>query len=697
MMARFHWMILVLSLLNQSALAQDIGSLVHQIQNEKSSVRKVDLYLEIANELLDTLVDSSKYYADKALMLSNKIRYDEGKFYSYFFIGKAYDQNRDFEKAKSFYQKTLKGAKLHHDGFEMGDLYHRLGTVELRVGLAQESIHSYEEAVEIWEGLDSLNRLVRTLNNMSYAYRNLGDIPKAISVMNKTLEVSRKIGIPSEIAISLVSLANIKYSHSEYYEALLNYNEALSLFKKENEKELAHYMSICYNNIGNIHQVQGNFNKALSFYEDALALNTKINREEGIASTSANIGLLHSQLGNYDEAEKYVKQSLLINEKLNDSRKISTAQIQLGDIYVSIKDYQQAEHFFKLALQTKKKSKDPIGMATCLASLGELKLVIQQYEAALLYFQQVDAIADTLGHEFTKTAALMGISEAYRGLKSYPKGTPYALESLDLNKKLGLKVRIIQSCKLLTDYYSNLGNYAKALDFYKEASIYKDSLHAENLAKELNKLELNNKIAENKALVEENHQIEIDNQKLEAENLLKSRIIFQKNLINWVVSISLIVFIVLFLFLLHYFRKLREANYKLNIRNVWIREQKDEIASQSEQIKEAYAEIQAINESLEEKVRERTITLEKQNEQLSEYAFINAHLLRKPLATILGLIDIIEEAKDDPETLQELIAYLKLTSNELDNIIHRISEAVESGKHFSREDLNTILNARQII
>jgi light-regulated signal transduction histidine kinase (bacteriophytochrome) len=40
-------------------------------------------------------------------------------------------------------------------------------------------------------------------------------------------------------------------------------------------------------------------------------------------------------------------------------------------------------------------------------------------------------------------------------------------------------------------------------------------------------------------------------------------------------------------------------------------------------------------------VRERTHELEVQNEKLTEYDFINSHLLRAPLARILGLADLL--------------------------------------------------------
>lgn len=64
--------------------------------------------------------------------------------------------------------------------------------------------------------------------------------------------------------------------------------------------------------------------------------------------------------------------------------------------------------------------------------------------------------------------------------------------------------------------------------------------------------------------------------------------------------------------------------------------------------------------------------LQVKNNKLSEIAFISSHEIRKPVATILGLINLIEsQVQFDPKHA-ELFEYLKFTSNQLDEVIHTI-------------------------
>ncbi len=58
--------------------------------------------------------------------------------------------------------------------------------------------------------------------------------------------------------------------------------------------------------------------------------------------------------------------------------------------------------------------------------------------------------------------------------------------------------------------------------------------------------------------------------------------------------------------------------------------------------------------------------------KLNEIAFINAHELRAPLASILGLINLLDFENVD-ENSKVILSHLKKSSNDLENIIHKVS------------------------
>lgn len=130
-------------------------------------------------------------------------------------------------------------------------------------------------------------------------------------------------------------------------------------------------------------------------------------------------------------------------------------------------------------------------------------------------------------------------------------------------------------------------------------------------------------------------------------------------------------------------RKLRRYSElleeKVQMRTREIQQQNDEIQTQNEEISAQSEEILRINENLEEIVQERTRELERKNKALEEYAFINAHKLRSPVATIMGLINLISKTRLDHEGA-EINRRLQNTAEELDGIVNSITKAIERGE-----------------
>ena len=127
---------------------------------------------------------------------------------------------------------------------------------------------------------------------------------------------------------------------------------------------------------------------------------------------------------------------------------------------------------------------------------------------------------------------------------------------------------------------------------------------------------------------------------------------------------------------------LKENIWKIEQQNELLKSQQLEIETINKELKNSNDEIKNINQNLEKRVKERTKNLELQNKQLSEYAYINAHLLRGPLCSILGLVQLMENGFHDDE--EQIVLHMKKSSEELQKIVNKITTAIEKGTHFGR-------------
>jgi signal transduction histidine kinase len=117
---------------------------------------------------------------------------------------------------------------------------------------------------------------------------------------------------------------------------------------------------------------------------------------------------------------------------------------------------------------------------------------------------------------------------------------------------------------------------------------------------------------------------------------------------------------------------------ELVVLNEELRSSQEEVMAQRDSLEEKNVEIERMNTNLEKIVADRTQVLEKQNKKLSEYAFINAHKLRAPLASILGIINLLT-LDTDKEEQRKLLDHLDKASLELDKVVRDINQMLEEG------------------
>ncbi|MBL7875227.1 MAG: HAMP domain-containing histidine kinase [Cyclobacteriaceae bacterium] len=118
-----------------------------------------------------------------------------------------------------------------------------------------------------------------------------------------------------------------------------------------------------------------------------------------------------------------------------------------------------------------------------------------------------------------------------------------------------------------------------------------------------------------------------------------------------------------------------QTRYTLVIREIRTRLA---LKASNEAIRIQAIEIKNINENLEQLVKERTEALQTKNKALEEAAFINAHKLRSPVASILGLVNLMKTAASADE-LREANDHLQKEAIRLDEIVSTIRKTIERG------------------
>jgi len=107
-----------------------------------------------------------------------------------------------------------------------------------------------------------------------------------------------------------------------------------------------------------------------------------------------------------------------------------------------------------------------------------------------------------------------------------------------------------------------------------------------------------------------------------------------------------------------------------------IQAQNEELTSQNMEISAQRDQIESINQTLEDRVRERTRNLVKANQELDKFVYSASHDLSAPLKSILGLIRVARY-EDADRKLTEHFDFME-------NSVHKLEEVIDNLTQFSR-------------
>jgi len=229
------------------------------------------------------------------------------------------------------------------------------------------------------------------------AYYRVGEFKLALSAMK---EAERLATTKSDLMYVYNLLGKIYAAMADFDNAFLYYSRCLNIAKEIGERNAEASM---LNDIANIFQIIGEYDKALKYYEESLKLQ---NDEREKAATYNNIAVLYSTKGDFNKSIEYRKKAIEICERYGDYHGLARALINLGETYRRIKDFANAKTYLFKGLNLIKKINDKNWEAMAYMSLGWLYKDIGNKKLAREYLLKAYNIFKSIGAEKISLAIL---------------------------------------------------------------------------------------------------------------------------------------------------------------------------------------------------------------------------------------------------------------------------------------------------
>ncbi|CAF3559561.1 unnamed protein product, partial [Adineta steineri] len=303
----------------------------------------------------------------------------------------------------------------------------------------------------------------------------IGQFNKAEELYNVLLEQTSN---EAEKAFYYGCLGHIRSNQGDYEKAIRYYEQGLEI---EQKTLSPHHLSlaISYNNIGMVYNNMGEYSKALSFYEKALEIREKAlpSNHPDLATSYNNIGNVYDDMEEYSTALSFYEKALEIREKTLPANhpSLATSYNNIGMVYSNMGEYSKALSFYEKALEIDKKTRpaNHPHLATSYSNIGGVYDDMGEYSKALSFHEKALGIKEkTLPSNHPSLAiSYNGIGKVYHNMEEYSKALSFFEKALEIREKAlpSNHPDLAASYNNIGKVSNNMEDYSKAVSFYEKA------------------------------------------------------------------------------------------------------------------------------------------------------------------------------------------------------------------------------------
>lgn len=349
------------------------------------------IFLSYANE--DSVPFEKRLnYNDKALSIILDDDNDSLSRANLFKVANRYFNMNKLEKYEKTSKLIIEKAKAKKDTASVGKAYVYLGDFYANTSKKDSAFSYYTKAQKIYQKLNDVKNLGGVYISMALVQADqkdyLGGELSAIKALNVLRESQEKPKIYEAYNI----LGYISNELQDYEKSLEYHTKALKLAEENNLNEFFQ-VATSLNNIGNVYQNQGDYESAISNFNEALRAKNLFSEKPNLyAILLDNLGYSTFKLSENSELPpELFNKSLKIRDSLNLTFGEIYSNIHLSEYYAANNDTSTAKKYAQEALRLAKETKRDADVLMALKQAGTV-----EPENASVYSREYIKINDSL-------------------------------------------------------------------------------------------------------------------------------------------------------------------------------------------------------------------------------------------------------------------------------------------------------------
>ena len=309
----------------------------------------------------------------------------------------------------------------------------------------------------------------------------------AVALYREAIEASRAEGMEIWHARALYGESYYHYGMVNFEGVIENCTKAAGIYASHNDL-LAE--AKCYNRIGLAWMSLNKFQPALQALFKALELIESLPNKDLAGKVHNNMSLVYESMKDWDNAQKHLMLSIPYKVAVNDTMGLAVSYANMANQYYYQQKYEEALPYFYLSTAYYTAMDNHARLAANATNIGNMFTQMNQIDSAIFYLSQaykyLTPPKDDLLGEWCITVVGMGSAWLKKGDVS--KAAFYLDKCDACEEQISEFVFLKDLYGLKSEYYKEIGEPVKALNYLEQAYAAKDSINLESQIRENQKI-----------------------------------------------------------------------------------------------------------------------------------------------------------------------------------------------------------------
>lgn len=304
------------------------------------------------------------------------------------------------------------------------------------------------------------------------------DLPSDTVALRAMCDSLRLAGDNASLCVVANKLGKTYRDASRFADAIIAHNDALLAAQSIHDSLLT---AVSLNNIGTVYRRLGMNAAAAEAHYQALDFSSahkadSASFEKCYVKSLNGLGNIYMSFGNYPLAELYFRRAMAGEADLRSDLGLAINYANLGNIFECRGQLDSALIYYDTSLSLNKQIGSNIGIALCHTYLGGIREKNGDLPAALNEYETAYSIMSETNDEWHALTPCMAMARVCIAARADGRALRYLARARATAERIGSLEHLAGIFKLYYQLYFDCGEPAKALEAYKLADTYCDSV-----------------------------------------------------------------------------------------------------------------------------------------------------------------------------------------------------------------------------